>query len=233
MAVEHFRSLRPVCMGAIYWQLNDLWPVCSWSSLEYGGKWKLLHYLARRFFAPVLITAKSMGEFVEIHGLNDTFAALDATVRLRVIDFSGKVLKTLRLGKRLPAGSSTLLKKWPVAELFAQPSEGFLSLEMTAGGRVARNEHFLAPYKKCALKKPRVKIKTAQGPKEYTVTLTTDVPAFWVRLDVVGTRGEFEDNGFTLLPGAPKRLLFTPKEKITPAEFRKKLTLRHLRDTYT
>ena len=48
-AIEHFRRLRPLCMGALYWQLNDMWPVASWSSLEYGGKWKALHYMAKRF----------------------------------------------------------------------------------------------------------------------------------------------------------------------------------------
>ena len=54
-AVEYWRSLKPRCMGALYWQLNDTWPVASWSSLEYGGGWKLLHYAARRFFAPVTV----------------------------------------------------------------------------------------------------------------------------------------------------------------------------------
>ena len=233
MGVEHFRSLRPLCMGAIYWQLNDLWPVCSWSSLEYGGKWKLLHYLARRFFAPVLVTAKQIGDSVEIFALNDPIEPVDAAVRLRVIDFSGKVLKTLRLGKRLAPGSSTLLKTFALKDLVAHPNEAFLSLEMRAGGRVIRNEHFFAAYKKCVLKKPHVRLKTAQVPKGFTVTLTTDVPAFWVRLDVAGVRGEFDDNGITLLPGAARRLLFVPKEKTTLAEFRRNLALRHLRDTYS
>ena len=54
-AVEYWRSLRPHCMGTLYWQLNDTWPVASWSSLEYGGGWKLLHYAARRFYQPLLI----------------------------------------------------------------------------------------------------------------------------------------------------------------------------------
>ena len=233
MGVEHFRSLRPVCMGAIYWQLNDLWPVCSWSSLEYGGKWKLLHYLAKRFFAPVTITAKQINDVVEVFALNDHLEPVTAKARLRVIDFSGKVLRTLEVGKRLAAGSSTLLKKIALRDLVAAPDDAFLALELRAGGHVIRNEHFFSAYKKCALKKPRIGLKSAQAAKGFTVTLTTDAPAFWVRLDVAGTRGEFDDNGFTLLPGAAKRVLFTPKEKITLAEFRKNLTLRHLRDTYT
>ena len=52
-AVEYWRSLKPHCMGTLYWQLNDTWPVASWSSLDHGGGWKALHYMARRFFSPV------------------------------------------------------------------------------------------------------------------------------------------------------------------------------------
>ena len=56
-AVDYWRSLKPHCMGALYWQLNDTWPVASWSSLDYGGGWKLLHHMARRFFQPVNVVA--------------------------------------------------------------------------------------------------------------------------------------------------------------------------------
>ncbi len=56
-AVDYWRSLKPHCMGTLYWQLNDTWPVGSWSSLDHGGGWKLLHYMARRFFAPVAVFA--------------------------------------------------------------------------------------------------------------------------------------------------------------------------------
>jgi beta-mannosidase len=61
MAVEHFRRCQPYTLGAIYWQLNDCWPVASWSSLEFGGRWKALHYAARRFFAPALVSARHLG----------------------------------------------------------------------------------------------------------------------------------------------------------------------------
>lgn len=56
--VEHFRRNRGQCMGAIYWQLNDIWPVASWASLDYHGRWKALHYVARRFFAPIMLSCK-------------------------------------------------------------------------------------------------------------------------------------------------------------------------------
>lgn len=232
-AVEHFRSLRPVCMGAIYWQLNDLWPVCSWSSLEYGGKWKLLHYAARRFFAPVAITAKPAGGAVEVHALNDTFKPLAAAARVRVVDFAGKVRRTLRFNKRLAAGSATLLGKIPLENLGVAPDEAFLALDLHAGGHTFHNEHLLAPYKKCALEKARLGVEVTAAPNgAFAVTLSTNVPAFWLRLDVAGVRGEFDDNGFTLLADEVRHVRFTPKQKLDLATFRRKLSVRHLRDTY-
>ncbi len=51
-AIEYWRSTKPRCMGTLYWQINDTYPVASWSSLDYGGQWKLLHYMAKRFFTP-------------------------------------------------------------------------------------------------------------------------------------------------------------------------------------
>ena len=62
VAVEHFRRSMPRTMGALYWQLNDCWPGFSWSSLEFGGRWKALHFAARRFFAPVLVSAHVPGD---------------------------------------------------------------------------------------------------------------------------------------------------------------------------
>jgi beta-mannosidase len=232
MAVEHFRGLRPLCMGALYWQLNDMWPVCSWSSLEYGGKWKLLHYSAKRFFAPLLITAKEVDGSLEIRAVNDGMKPVNAVARIRVIDFSGKILKTLRVSKRLPAGSSVLLKKIAVDQLVKEPAKSFLSLELKVGSEIARNEYFFRNYKSCVLAKAKIAVKIAAAKGACQVTLTTNAPAFWLRLDVPGLPGEFDDNGFTLLPGEPRTLCFTPKEKTTLADFRQRLVLRHMRDTY-
>ena len=71
-AVDYWRSLKPHCMGALYWQLNDTWPVASWSSLDYGGGWKLLHHMARRFFPPVtVVVIPEAGGFRAV-AVNDT-----------------------------------------------------------------------------------------------------------------------------------------------------------------
>ncbi len=81
--VEHWRRNRGRCMGAIYWQLNDIWPVASWASVDYFGRWKALHYYAKRFFAPLMISCEEVGELAD-HGIIAEPAPIETSVRLSV-----------------------------------------------------------------------------------------------------------------------------------------------------
>ena len=85
-AIEHWRANRGRCMGALYWQLNDCWPVASWASIDSAGRWKALHYEAKRFFAPVLLAAFEEGTNVSFAVSNETLADRMLTIRWRVMD---------------------------------------------------------------------------------------------------------------------------------------------------
>ena len=82
--VEHFRRNRGRCMGAVYWQLNDCWPVVSWSSIDYGGRWKALHYYAKRFFAPVMISCREEGWMTQEANMNRQHFTFEKSIRLNV-----------------------------------------------------------------------------------------------------------------------------------------------------
>ncbi|MEZ0299866.1 MAG: glycoside hydrolase family 2 protein, partial [Candidatus Methylacidiphilales bacterium] len=235
MAVEHWRRLRPVCMGALYWQLNDLWPVCSWSSLEYGGKWKLLHHMARRFFDPLLVSIhQDKAGAVEIWATSDRLQPVEATVHVRVISLTGEVLKDERFSQTLAAGSATLLRAHTVQELAPQPSGAFLYVETFVEDRVLRNEHFFTTFKAMPLPKAKVAHHVREDLHRISVSLQTDLPALWVTLNADGIPGEFDDNCFTLISGEPRILHFTPKHgtSVDLAQFKEKLRVRHLRETY-
>ena len=100
--VEHWRRNRGRCMGAIIWQLNDIWPVASWASIDYYGRWKALHYAAKRFFAPVMISAEEEGELSQNPKINEYHPApLEKSFRLNVCnetlrDVTGEVVWELR-----------------------------------------------------------------------------------------------------------------------------------------
>jgi len=108
--VEHWRRNRGRCMGAIYWQLNDIWPVASWASLDYFGRWKALHYYAKRFFAPIMISCNETGEMTErpfcvaqpekikkaarLSIANETLQEIKGTVKWALRDPSSKIHKS-------------------------------------------------------------------------------------------------------------------------------------------
>ncbi len=230
--VEYWRSLRPRCMGTIIWQLNDNWPVASWSSLEYGGKWKLLHYAARNFYAPLAVVAYQVpGGVWQCFVLNDQLKALNLTLRSRVFDFSGKVLQEERRKVRAAAAAATEVKFPHLPE--GAPETRFLHLALELDGRmVAENTVFLVPYKRCELAATPIRTQVAEQEGRIEVEVEAEAPAFMVALDSEGVPGVFSDNCFTLLPGEPRRLIFEPRGKATAAELERVLSVQHLRGTY-
>ncbi|HCE42798.1 MAG TPA: hypothetical protein DET40_04560 [Lentisphaeria bacterium] len=232
-AVEHWRRLRPRCMGIIYWQLNDNWPVCSWASLNYQGSWKLLHYMARRFYAPELLSViqDEKGK-IEIFLTGDSMKEKKAIITVKVHDFTGKVTFEDKFSATVPAGGARMAKEYSLEKLAAKPNEHFMTLEMEIDGSVSRNEHFFSVWKKCELPKADVKVKVRQSKEGFEVSLQTNSPAFYVGLFADNIGGEFDDNCFTLLPGEEKILIFRPRRKVTTEAFKKALSVKHLRQTY-
>jgi len=236
-AVEYWRSLRPHCMGALYWQLDDCWPVCSWSSLEYGGRWKLLHYAAKRFFQPVLVLAyrKTPDGPVEAWAVNDLTEPVQGSLRARIVGFDGGIRRTMKLPVRLPAGSARRIASWSAGDLAPSPTEAFLHLELEAGGHRSENDFFFAPWKACLLEDAAVKAVVSSKDGTLSVRLSTDRPALFVSLEAEGIEGEFDDNLLVLLPGRERTLRFRPwprGAKVRADRLRGALTVRHLRASY-
>src|SRR5690606_27499606 len=91
-AIEYWRSTKPRCMGTLYWQINDIWPVASWSSLDYGGQWKLMHYMARRFFRLVNVVAVPNADNTEINlkAINDTGRPVSIALDVKAVRVTGE-----------------------------------------------------------------------------------------------------------------------------------------------
>ena len=131
--VEHFRRNRGRCMGAIYWQLNDIWPGASWSSIDYHGRWKALHYYARRFFQPLMISCCEEGLLTQnpnanaqpgtieksfrLSVANETMTDRKLTVKWEIRDASAKALKEKSASVKVPALSSLWLDKVEVPDI--------------------------------------------------------------------------------------------------------------------
>ena len=220
-AVEGWRALRPRCMGTLFWQLNDNWPVASWSSVEYGGKWKHLQHHARRFYAPLAIVGLPGNHLA---ALNDTAKDVAAEIIVEEWAFDGTApVKSTTFSRTLKADGVEIISN------VSHAAGNFLVLRLRTADGEFTNEWLSDRYKDHDLAAAKIDV-AFDGLK---VTLTTDRPAFFVWANVKGIRGEFDDNSFTLLPGRPKTLTFAAKENgLTPEKLRAAFSLTHLRETY-
>ncbi|MBP5600289.1 MAG: glycoside hydrolase family 2 protein, partial [Lachnospiraceae bacterium] len=146
--VEHFRRNRGRCMGAIYWQLNDCWPVASWASIDYFGRWKALHYYAKRFFAPLMISCEEEGllsqsmntnaepftvkKSIRLNVTNESMKDRNVTVKWQLRDNTGKILRDETEGVEVKALSSVWLEKKELPE--AKLYENYVSYQAFENG---------------------------------------------------------------------------------------------------
>ncbi len=247
-AVEFWRSRCPVSMGALYWQLNDLWPVVSWSSIEYDGRWKLLHYEARRFFAPRALVCFVHDDSLKVHVLNDAAETLHGSVEVRGLDWRGTSIWERSLTVAASGDASTAILDVPLTELPFERHEGFVVAEWRSTGEpaaddaVERSWTLLTEFKRCELERPTLTVESA-GSLSVSVRCD-DAPAFWVALDGCPDEVRPDDGGFLLLPGETKTIEFVPiagpendgastdtKRHTTPIAA-DTVGVRHIRSTY-
>ncbi len=224
-AVEYWRSKRPLCMGALYWQLNDTWPAASWSSIEYGGRWKTLHYAAARFFAPLMITVREESPgTITIYGVNDTEAPVSGSLQVDLVDFDGAVRGLLEDKAVLEAEASTSMEMFGLELSEAERFASCLRVRFIPDGDIPEAETTLlfAEPKRCGLREAAVKVTPVTGSE---VILETDVPVLYLWLELPGWKGRFSDNCFHLFPDRPRRISLLgdiPKDRTA-------LKLMHLR----
>ena len=216
-AVDAWRGEQPRCLGTLFWQINDNWPVASWSSIEYGGKWKPLQYLARRFFEPVHVTLAPDGT---VKVINDTDKRVEGKVVAIFHGFDGtREEVVVSKGPQIAVGANYAAT---VGKL--EPRKDAV-LELRFGDSV--NFPVRAAYNDVELPKADVRAEI----DGFKVTLEADKPAFWVWMNAKGIRGEFDDNAVTLVPGVKRVFTFEPADKSTsPEAFKSAFTVTHLVD---
>jgi beta-mannosidase len=238
-ACEHWRRSMPRGMGTLYWQLNDCWPVASWASIDYHGRWKALHYMAKEFFAPVLVSGledKKKGT-VEIHVTSDRLKALDAVVSWRVTDAAGKSLLSGNKKLQTPVNGSrrieTLKLKSLIDEKTANDLIVWLELK-TKGEPTQRNMVLFARPKHLALsEKPGINIAIkAQTDGSFKLTLKAKQPALWTWIELTGVDATLSTNFIHLRPGSQETITVKPARKLTLQQLKQKLVVRSLVDTY-
>lgn len=232
---EAHRRNRPYCMGTLYWQLNDSWPVVSWSGIDYYGNWKALHYQAKRAFAPLIVNPIHENGNLNVYLLSDKLEdSAGMTLEMRLMDFNGRKLQQESVKVEAPANSSVKVFGKPLDEWAdeGQRKECYLllSLKDRQGREIARDIHYFVPTKDLNLPRAVVKskLKVSDGRCEVTLSSSKLAKDVFVQIPYQGAR--FTDNFFDLLPGETRKIV------ITSPEIRKgvvpEISIKHIRETY-
>ncbi len=204
LAALHHRASRPYTMGSLYWQLNDVWPGASWSSIDYAGRWKALHFHARRFFADHAVAALRDDGMTRVSLLNDRQQGLQATWRLRVIDLDGALRSEQRHTVALPPLSALEVGQFADADLLkgGDPTRTVAVVELFDGGKLLSQQVvYFAPAKALALSRATIDSALRADGDGYVLTLrsATLVRALWIAFD--GRDATLDDNALDLVPG--------------------------------
>jgi len=225
-AVEYWRSLKPHCMGTLYWQLNDTWPVASWSSLDHGGHWKAMHYMAKRFYAPVCVMAlpdKNGG--ITVKAVNDRLTKQEVKLILTLVDTAGKTTLTEKITKQIPADKAidiTTLKKGKL------PAGHILILDYEAEDGSKGRAHFAnEPYKALSFSDPHITHTATIKNNALHITLSAKNLSLFTSSET-GVDGSYSDNVLDLLPNEKAEIIFTPTNARDLEAARKNLTIRNL-----
>lgn len=209
-AVTHWRTLKPHCMGTLIWQLNDTWPVCSWSSLNHGGSWKLLHHMARHFFAPVMATiVPEEGRFT-IKAVNDLNSATDLLIDLYALKPDGSMRTLGSASATVPTDRAIVCSQ--VEEQALSAEEMLLIRWQDSSGRAGSDIHVPRPFKAYDLKPSGLSLSARKDGRQTKLTLTSKAAAFFVAVEA-DVPGRFSDNGFHLAPDQTVELSFVPDDE--------------------
>jgi beta-mannosidase len=234
IGAEHLRRQRPRTMGSLYWQLNDCWPVASWASIDYYGRWKALHYYARRFYDDVLISPFLHDDKVNVYVVSDKLQPLSGTIHMRLLDFSGSVLLEQTKDVQIPAQSNAIYFTVDKLALAAKGDlrKSFLVFDLEMGGKkVSRNLIFFDRMQNLELPvMPKIETTVSKTGEVYTITMQSAKLARSVYLSFGDLDVQASENYFDLLPG--ETAMVTVKSPATLEQIKSRLKTISLTDAF-
>lgn len=207
-AIEAHRKAKPYCMGTLYWQLNDCWPVTSWSSVDYLGNWKAFHYQAKHSFENVLVAVADEENQYKVYVISDELTSKKGELQLELIDFEGKILWRSTSEIQVEENTSKVyyaINKRDFEKFNSKQS--VLSVKFVGDDSDVKSALFyFEKPKDLELKQPKIMVKRLD---DNTLEISTDVLAKNVFLS--SDKTHFSDNYFDLLPGEKKKIHFEGK----------------------
>jgi beta-mannosidase len=232
-AIEAHRRDMPYCMGSLYWQHNDCWPVASWASRDYYGRWKAQHYFARKAFDDVLVSPVEKDGKLEIFIVSDRQKNAKGTLEVDVMRLDGELINKLEKTVTISANTSKAVFSENVNTLTGNEEKEhiFISAKLTdKNGKEYTNNYFLLKQKDIRFPKADIKADIRPVTEGFELVLQSEHFARAVFLSVNGIDNFFEDNYFDLLPRKEKSVKV--KTGLSKSDFEKQLKIVSLSDVY-
>jgi beta-mannosidase len=232
---EHLRQSMPRSMGSLLWQIDDCWPAISWSSIDYYGRWKALHYAAKRFYNDLLVSFREEEGQVQVLVVSDKRESVPLTLHIRLLDFEGQSL--LEIQRRVSMGPMQSQVYWRMdrQEIMEGRDARRAMLQAELWDKdilVSENRYFFESWKKVILPNPGIKTRISLDPAGPRIQLTSARFARNVSLSLEGIAGSFTDNFFDLLPSRPVEVQFISPSRVSPEEISRNLRVRSLVDAF-
>jgi beta-mannosidase len=234
--VEHWRRHSDRVAGILYWQLNDCWPVASWSSLDYFGRWKALHYAARRFYAPLMLSIEDKPPEQGVFVTNDRLGSWQGTVKWSLETLEGEVLTSGHAPVIVALQASTLVFKQNFSGQITDDNIRKLIFvaELWQGGRfVTRQNAFFVPIKHLSLTDPAIYVNIQNQDGELFVELMAHSLALLVEVSLTGADAVFSENYFDLPSGRSIRISTPMPAGWTLSKAQKEIRICSIYDSYS
>jgi beta-mannosidase len=215
-------------MGTLFWQINDCWPVASWSSTDYYRRWKAQMYYTKKAFSDVLVSPDRDSSKISVYVVNDLFVQKNTTLLLKVMDFDGKVLFEKNIPATLEPNSSKEFFNEDVANIVpaAALKTSLLYTEVKEGDQVlSSNILYFLPPKDLSLPRTSVISEIKEENDAFTLNLSSPKLIKNLYMSLENGEGFFSDNYFDILPGQTVKVSFTPSHEMDLKTFTSNLRM--------
>jgi beta-mannosidase len=232
LSFETHRRWMPYTMGSLYWQLNDVWPVASWASIDFQNNPKGLYYIVKKAFNPIIVVPSDFKNRFMVNVVSDSQESFKAKLEMRILDFSGKMLWHKSIPVKMAANTSSEFFNSDTKELLnnMDTTQIVFSVKLLQGNKLlASNLFYFSSPKDLRLPKPTITKFISDSDQGYSITLSSDKLVRDLYIDTE-EKGQFSDNYFDLLPGEKVTVSFKTNEKID--NFESKIKLYSLIDSF-